>query len=82
MMESVLLDFTDDALKAIVQLAKRRKTGARALRSIVEEKMLPIMFTLPDKKNLKKVIITDKYIKGEEEPAFEYAKPVKSAKTA
>lgn len=82
MMESILLDFTDDALKAIVEKARMRNTGARGLRSIVEERMLPIMFKLPDEKNLKKVIITGDYIKGEAEPVYEYSKTAKRAKTA
>lgn len=82
MMESILLDFTDDALAEIVKLAAARKTGARALRSIVEEKMLPIMFKLPDEKNLKKVIITKDYISGAKQPIYEYNNPVKKAKTA
>jgi ATP-dependent Clp protease ATP-binding subunit ClpX len=82
MMEGILLDFKKDALQAIVKKAKQRKTGARALRSIVEEKMLPIMYKLPDEKNLEKVIITSDYIKGTGEPEYIYAKPVKRAKTA
>ena len=82
MMEGILLDFKDDALKAIVALARKRKTGARALRSIVEEKMLPIMYKLPDEKNLEKVVITAEYIQDKGDAVYQYAKPVKRAKTA
>src|SRR5690606_670181 len=46
-MEGIELEFEDDALKAIVDRAQARKTGARGLRSIIEKSMLEIMFTLP-----------------------------------
>lgn len=58
-MDNVELEFTDDALKSIVKLARERKTGARALRGIIEEIMLPIMFDIPNQKNVKKVVINE-----------------------
>ncbi len=82
MLESTLLEFNDDALMEIVEKAKLRKTGARALRSIVEEKMLSIMYKIPDEMNLKKVIITADYIKGTAEPIYQYSKKTKIAKSA
>jgi len=82
MMEGVLLDFDKDAVMAIVEKAKLRKTGARALRSIVEERMLPIMYKLPDMEGLKKVIITGEYINSLGEPIFEFNKEIKKAKSA
>jgi ATP-dependent Clp protease ATP-binding subunit ClpX len=81
MLESTLLEFKEDALMAIVKKAKLSKTGARALRSIVEEKLLPIMYKIPDENNLKKVIITADYINETAEPVYEYLKTAKKAKS-
>ena len=61
-MDNVELEFTDDALKSIVKLARERKTGARALRGIIEEIMLPIMFEIPNQKNIKKVVINEEVV--------------------
>ncbi len=69
-MEGVLLEFTEEALNEIVQKAKIRKTGARALRAIVEEAMLPVMFDLPDKKGIKRCVVTDKVISEKAGPEF------------
>lgn len=80
-MEDVELEFEEDALLAIVEKAKIRKTGARALRSIVEQVMIPIMYDLPDMKNLRKCIITKALVESGKAPVFEY-KDSKSLKTA
>ena len=58
LMDNVQLDFHADAIKAIAQEAYRRKTGARALRAIVEEIMLDIMYELPSRKDLSTCTIT------------------------
>jgi ATP-dependent Clp protease ATP-binding subunit ClpX len=50
-MDNVQLEFQEDALRAIAQEAYRRKTGARALRSIVEQLMLDVMYELPSRKD-------------------------------
>ncbi|MFH1052329.1 MAG: ATP-dependent Clp protease ATP-binding subunit ClpX [bacterium] len=63
-MEDVNLEFEPEALKTIVGKAKERKTGARALRAIVEEFMLPIMFELPDLKDIEKCIVTNDFVEG------------------
>ncbi len=57
-MDSVHLEFKMDALKAIAQEAYRRKTGARALRGIVEELMLEIMYELPSRKDVRSCTVT------------------------
>lgn len=57
-MDNVQLDFRPDALRAIAQEAHRRKTGARALRGIVEEIMLDVMYELPSRKDLTRCTIT------------------------
>lgn len=73
-MEDVELEFEDDALDAIVQRAKARKTGARGLRSILEEAMLDIMFTLPSMKNIERCIITKETIEKKAPPVYEKRK--------
>ncbi|MBD2020614.1 ATP-dependent protease ATP-binding subunit ClpX [Leptolyngbya sp. FACHB-36] len=57
-MDNVMLEFRQDAVRAIAQEAYRRKTGARALRSIVEELMLDVMYELPSRKDVTRCMIT------------------------
>jgi ATP-dependent Clp protease ATP-binding subunit ClpX len=71
-MEGVDLIFEDDALKAVVQTAIDRGTGARALRSIIEEVMLEIMYGLPEKQNLYSVTITRDTVLKHAEPIYRY----------
>ena len=63
-LDEVKLEFTDDALEAIAEKALKRDTGARALRSIIEEFMLDIMYEIPKDDNIGKVTITGDYING------------------
>ncbi len=70
LMEGVKLEIEEDALKAIVRKAMERKTGARALRSIIEEVMIPIMFYLPDMTDIAKCIITKETIEDHTEPKY------------
>ncbi|MCT1798334.1 ATP-dependent Clp protease ATP-binding subunit ClpX [Aerococcus viridans] len=67
-MDNVELTFTDEALDAIAQKALDRKTGARGLRSIIEEAMLEIMFEIPSREDVSKVIITESVINDDIEP--------------
>ena len=69
-MEGVELEFDPFSFDAIVQKAIERKTGARALRSIVEDFMLDIMFELPGKKNVNKCIITKDVVLNKAEPIY------------
>ena len=64
----VLLEFTHDALVAVAKKAIARSTGARGLRSILEETMTNIMFELPSNKNISKVIIDENCINGVSQP--------------
>jgi ATP-dependent Clp protease ATP-binding subunit ClpX len=57
-MDNVQLEFRPDAVRAIAQEAYRRKTGARALRGIVEELMLDVMYELPSRKDVQRCLIT------------------------
>ena len=66
--ENVELKFTNGALKAVVKEAIKRKTGARGLRSILEEVMLEMMYELPSQKDLKEVVITEECIDSQAEP--------------
>ena len=72
-MEGVELEFRDDAVAAIIEKAKQRKTGARALRGVVEEAMLDVMYTLPDRENLQTVIVTEETIMRSGEPIYIYS---------
>ncbi len=63
-LDEVKLEFTDDALEAIADKAMERDTGARALRSIIEEFMLDIMYEIPKDDNIGRVTITKEYIQG------------------
>ncbi|GAA0084316.1 ATP-dependent Clp protease ATP-binding subunit ClpX [Clostridium sp. MB05] len=66
--DNVELDFTEDALKAIANEAIERKTGARGLRSIVEEMMTEVMFDIPSDETISKVIIDEGCIKDKRQP--------------
>ena len=70
-MEDVELEFEDDALDSIVEKARERKTGARGLRSILEEAMLEIMFVIPSMKNVKRCIITRETVEKKAPPIYE-----------
>lgn len=73
-MEGVDLEFEEDALNAIVKQAKKRKTGARGLRSTMESTMLDIMFTLPTMKNIERCVITEETINNNAPPIYEKRK--------
>ncbi|WP_434120718.1 ATP-dependent Clp protease ATP-binding subunit ClpX [Salinicoccus roseus] len=66
--DNVELEFDQDALNAISELAIERKTGARGLRSIIEERMVDIMFKVPSNEEIRKVKITRATIEEEAEP--------------
>jgi ATP-dependent Clp protease ATP-binding subunit ClpX len=74
LMEDVELEFEEDALEAVVDKARERKTGARGLRSILEASMLDIMFTVPSMKNVKRCIITRETIENQAPPIYEKQK--------
>lgn len=61
-LDEVKLEFTDEALHAIAKQAKQRELGARALRAIIEEFMLDIMYEIPKDDNIGEVIITEDYV--------------------
>ncbi|HDI0176209.1 TPA: ATP-dependent Clp protease ATP-binding subunit ClpX [Staphylococcus aureus] len=67
-LDDVDLEFTEEALSAISEKAIERKTGARGLRSIIEESLIDIMFDVPSNENVMKVVITAQTINEETEP--------------
>ena len=77
-LDEVKLEFNDEALEAIADKAMEKDTGARALRSIIEEFMLDIMYEIPKDDNIGKVTITREYIEGTGGPVID----IRSNKTA
>lgn len=71
--DGVELEFEQDALLAIADKAIERKTGARGLRSIIEETMLDIMFEIPSQEDVTKVRITKAAVEGTDKPVLETA---------
>ena len=69
-MEGVELEFEEDALVAVTKKAITKGTGARALRSILEEIMIDIMYKLPSKENVSKCIITKDVIYKKDQPVY------------
>ncbi len=78
--EGVELEFRDDALKAIAKKAKKRKTGARGLRSIIERALLDTMYELPSLHGVKKIIIDKSVITEATRPLFVYEETKQKAK--
>ena len=70
LMENVELEFDKFLINAIVEKAMAKKTGARALRSIVEDFMLDIMYELPNKKDVEKCVVTRDVVEKGNEPIF------------
>lgn len=65
--DGITLEFKEDAVNAIADLAIERKTGARALRSIMEEVLLPYMYKSPDVEDIEKIVFTAEAVRGEKE---------------
>ena len=74
--EGVKLTFSKDALKAIAEKAILRKTGARGLRSIIEEVLLETMFELPSIENVEEVVVNKEVVSGSSKPLLIYSKKV------
>jgi ATP-dependent Clp protease ATP-binding subunit ClpX len=71
-MEGVQLEFREEALHAIAGKAKERKTGARGLRTIMENILLDVMYDLPSMQNVSKVVVDDAVVRGEAKPFIVY----------
>ena len=70
MLEGVELEFDKPALDAMVKKAMERKTGARALRSIVENVLLDVMYELPSMENVDKCLVTENTVVKGEAPVY------------
>ena len=68
--DGVKLNFTDDALKAIAEKAKKSDTGARALRMIVETLLMDLMYEVPSDPTVKEITITEKCVTGDTPPTI------------
>jgi ATP-dependent Clp protease ATP-binding subunit ClpX len=71
-MENVTLEFRYEALDAMAEKAMRRKTGARGLRSIIEQVLLDIMYELPNKDDVQKIVIDESTARGDSDPIVIY----------
>jgi ATP-dependent Clp protease ATP-binding subunit ClpX len=71
-MEGVELEFRDESLRAVARRAMQRKTGARGLRTILENVLLDIMYDLPAMRNVQKVVVDEDVIAGESKPYLVY----------
>ena len=71
-MDGADLVFEPDALDAVADLALERKTGARGLRAILEELLVPVMYDLPDREDINTVRITGDVVTDDAEPVYEY----------
>jgi ATP-dependent Clp protease ATP-binding subunit ClpX len=80
-MEKVELEFTPEALKAVAKKAIERKTGARGLRSIMENLLLDHMFDAPSEDTLSKIIVDEDAVLGKSSPKLVYGKKSKKSKT-
>ena len=77
-MEGVELDIREDALLEIAKKAIERKTGARGLRSILEQILMETMYEVPSEESLNKVVVDSAVVRGETEPLMVYQKSSKS----
>ncbi len=81
-MEGAKLTFSDEALTAIAEKAIARKTGARGLRSILENMLLDTMYELPDMEGIEEVIISEDTVKDNKTPVYVFADKKKKEKAA
>ncbi|NOX73093.1 MAG: ATP-dependent Clp protease ATP-binding subunit ClpX [Alphaproteobacteria bacterium] len=81
-LEDAKLTFTDESMKAIAKRAITRKTGARGLRSIMEDILLDTMFDLPGLENVSEVVVNDEAVNGDGNPLLIYADAKKESATA
>ena len=78
-MEDVRLIFAQEALRETVEIAMEKNTGARGLRTVIESALLPIMFEIPSRKDIKEVLITKDVIRKKAEPVYTLKKQKKTA---
>jgi ATP-dependent Clp protease ATP-binding subunit ClpX len=69
-LDEVELEFSNEALEVVADLAIKRGTGARGLRAIMEETLLAVMYEVPSRKDIEKVVITPAVVRKEEAPTY------------
>jgi ATP-dependent Clp protease ATP-binding subunit ClpX len=72
-MEGVELEYREEALRAVARKALERKTGARGLRTIMEQMLLDTMYDLPSMENVSKVVVDEAVVRGEAKPYMLYS---------
>jgi len=77
--EEVELEFREEAIEAIAELAMKRKTGARGLRTVLEKTLLDSMFDIPSMEDVKRVIVDEAAVKGDSKPFLVYDSESKKA---
>ena len=77
--EEVELEFREEAIEAIAELAMKRKTGARGLRTVLEKTLLDTMFDIPSAEDVKRVIVDEAAVKGDSKPFLVYDSESKKA---
>ena len=77
-MEGVEIDFREDGLTAVATKAMERKTGARGLRSILENVLLESMYNIPSQAGVAKIVVDESVINGDSEPLLDYETPDES----
>lgn len=77
--EGVHIVFAQEAMREIVKIAIEKKTGARGLRNVMENALIPIMFEIPSRKDVKEILITKNVIRKKTEPVYTLEKSKKSA---
>ena len=70
LMDKVVLEFEDEAIRAVAREASKRKTGARGLRAVLEDKMLEIMYDLPSRSDIAKCVITEDVVVSNADPTL------------
>jgi ATP-dependent Clp protease ATP-binding subunit ClpX len=78
-MDGVELKFTDEALRAVARKAKKQRSGARGLRSILERAMLDVMYDIPSIDNIAETVINEECIADEKRPVIIYSNEAKEA---
>jgi len=78
-LENVNLKFTDGALRAVAKLSMERKSGARGLRSILENTMLEVMYEIPSQRDIKECVINEDVVTNNEKPILIYETKSESA---
>ncbi|MFC4942291.1 ATP-dependent Clp protease ATP-binding subunit ClpX [Pseudonocardia sp. GCM10023141] len=79
-MDGVELEFTDDALEAVADQAILRGTGARGLRAIMEEVLLPVMYDIPSRDDVAKVVVTEQTVRSNVNPTIVPRTPARRAR--